>query len=385
MLRALDIETDTTTWPRGTPAPRALTQLTGTRAVDVSQALLSVGLRTRPPHLIGLQLSDYWAWLRYFPAVDQTRDLRLRREWRDLDPHQKTILSDDWGMGFATYILGDALGVAIWADTRHVVDLLAPAVRLTSTNKMGPRKSPDFLGLDWSWKFVVLECKGTQSSREGVAAQLVNTGQDQKSDATIDFAPGIDVRGRLAAGLFVPAGNMPEDALLLIHDPPGKRESPTMSATPEQLARAVCRSELASLLPLAGMPDAGRDLTDPERTELSDNARTALRGATSDGDGFSGITREFRFPRGQVVTRGESPSRALVSFEVARPTMAALIKPGTIEAAVDEITASALARQERLVTLELDKAGARWQPTATPVEAVRKTATGVRVTVRWQA
>ena len=109
MLRYVDFYADAATWPASRPAPRELTDLDGLLQVDVFQALLAVGEMTRLPGLAGLQLADFWAWLRYFSAVDAARTLCLRSEWDDLDPHQKTILSDDWGVGFTSSVVKDVL------------------------------------------------------------------------------------------------------------------------------------------------------------------------------------------------------------------------------------------------------------------------------------
>ena len=71
---------------------------------------LLIGILTSPPRYSGLSLSNFWAQLRYLPALSrQVPELRLRRLWGDTDSHQKTLLSDDFGMGLpALYISGYA-------------------------------------------------------------------------------------------------------------------------------------------------------------------------------------------------------------------------------------------------------------------------------------
>lgn len=214
MYRNVELSLDRQSWTSGTP-PTELNALQGLRRVNVSKALLNLALRTRPPSSIGIDLCDYWAWLRYFPAVSSDSLLSLRDEWIDIDPHQKTILSDDWGVGFTTGIVGQLLNVGVWADTQYAIRLLGNRLgTLQSGNKHGPKKSPDFIGgrLTASPGLIALECKGTQSSRDNLDAQI-ESGKAQKN--SLQFAQGLPVVAKLVAGLYVTNARWQDVPLLI--------------------------------------------------------------------------------------------------------------------------------------------------------------------------
>jgi hypothetical protein len=108
------IQIDSSTWTPRTPPAQLLKWHGKSKKLSVGAALLHTALRTRPPSSTGIELADYWAWLRYGPAIDSDRRLGLRAAWDGIDPHQKTILSDDLGMGFTTYFLNSNLRVQIF-------------------------------------------------------------------------------------------------------------------------------------------------------------------------------------------------------------------------------------------------------------------------------
>ena len=116
MLRNLEIVVDSQSWaPKR--VPRELLSCAGPRQVNVLVALIYTALVTRPPTVHGFHLSDYWAWLRYQPAIAATNDLRLRAEWDTVDSHQKTVLSDELGVGFTTQFITEALNCSEFTDT----------------------------------------------------------------------------------------------------------------------------------------------------------------------------------------------------------------------------------------------------------------------------
>ena len=120
MERSLTVTIDASTWPRGGPRfPRAFHR--GSRQCDINipAMLLLLGYLTTPPQSSGASLSEYWAWVRYFCAISDEPDLRLTNEFSELDPHQKTILSDDFGMAVPIYWLVDALGLGPITDGRY--------------------------------------------------------------------------------------------------------------------------------------------------------------------------------------------------------------------------------------------------------------------------
>ena len=112
----------------------------------------------------------FWAWVRYFLAPSEGNDLRITTDFADLDPHQKGILSDDFGVAISTQWLFDRLGgFAKILNGRYFMLQYAHLLRTRlekSKAKVGPSKTPNFAILDQMGKWHVLECKGTQSGRK---------------------------------------------------------------------------------------------------------------------------------------------------------------------------------------------------------------------------
>ena len=172
MRKKLTISIDTRSWPKS-KVPVKLKKLAGPWVFDLRYALLHTALRTRPPSLNGFDLNNTWAWLRYGHAFTKGRNLRLRREWSDIDPHQKTVLSDELGMGLTTYLLAQKLKFAEFHDTLHFIRSVAPgSLLLKKIAKNGAAKSPDFVGIDKAGNISLIECKGTQSSCRALESAL---------------------------------------------------------------------------------------------------------------------------------------------------------------------------------------------------------------------
>lgn len=215
------IEIDAGSWTAaGKVVPSQLAGISTPRKMSVGVAMLHTALRTRPPQSTGMSLADYWAWLRYGPAISDSPDLRLRSEWSDIDPHQKTVLSDDLGMGFTTYLLARVLKFKSFADTLHFVNVTNPGqYKFLHVSKNGKYKSPDFVAFDSagnSSNVNVVECKGTQSSRKALL-KAIGEGVPQKRN--LESIGGASINHALVAGLFIPTHNAKETALIHISDP----------------------------------------------------------------------------------------------------------------------------------------------------------------------
>jgi len=63
-----------------------------------------------------------WAFVRYFFAVTNDNDLRLTPDFQSIDAHQKTILSDDFGMGFTMHWLAQRLNLIAACDGRYFIE-----------------------------------------------------------------------------------------------------------------------------------------------------------------------------------------------------------------------------------------------------------------------
>jgi hypothetical protein len=102
LVRSLQIEIDKSTWQKKIIHPR-LRSASGRVDIDLGEALHELGTITMPSILSPASPALFWAWLRYYLAPSKHADLRLTMDFSDLDPHQKGILSDDFGVALATH------------------------------------------------------------------------------------------------------------------------------------------------------------------------------------------------------------------------------------------------------------------------------------------
>jgi hypothetical protein len=259
--KRVGVELMTDSWSAPALPPPSLVnaaQATPT-AINILCALCFTALWTRPPVRYGFSLSDCWAWLRYFPAIAATQDLRLCDAWTTLDPHQKTVLSGDFGVGFTTWFLYETLGFVKYSDTLWVVNTLAPgAFRLASSARRGPQKSPDYIAEDSGGNLSVLECKGTQSSRASLIAAL---GRGMPQKANLQAIGGTTLQHSLVAGLFIPQFDNSETAVIIVADPEWDELKERLSRfSKEEIRRSVSQVAYAKELATLEFPHAANTL-----------------------------------------------------------------------------------------------------------------------------
>jgi hypothetical protein len=303
--KQVEIEVLADTWkaPNTVPTGLALAANTSPFTVDFLSALIFTALWTRPPIRYGFSLSDCWAWLRYLPAIAPTQDLRLCEAWTTLDPHHKTVLSGDFGVGFTTWFLNQTLDFVKFSDTLWVVNTLSPgAFQLASSARRGPKKSPDYIVEDSKGNFSVLECKGTQSTRNDLLAAM-KRGVPQK--ANVQAIGATQLQHSLVAGLFIPQFENPDYAAIVIGDPEWEEVRGRLSHfSRDQIGRGISQvahsKELAVLdLPnvantLVHGPDSEETLTQAIRRDLSWNGAPD-RHLTSDS---LIVERDYRWSQG---------------------------------------------------------------------------------------
>lgn len=177
MQKSIEIEVDQHSWVKPSTFPPKFTHGVTHHNLDVLSALLITGQLTTPPIASGATLSEFWAWVRYANAIADTSDLRITRPFHDLDSHQKTILSDDFGMGMPTAWLIPALNLVRWCDGRYFQERMSALLASTppAPAKSGPGKSPDFVFEDTGGRFHVVECKGTQGTTKDREKQFNST------------------------------------------------------------------------------------------------------------------------------------------------------------------------------------------------------------------
>lgn len=216
MIKGIYIQVDNRSWTPPSSVPSELKNVASKiRQTNALAALLHTALWTRPPCSFGFSFADCWAWLRYGPALSNATDIRLRSEWNDIDAHQKTVLSDEMGVGFTTQLFAEILNFSVYADTQYVVRILPSLFSLRRKAKRGPAKSPDYIIVDNILEVSVLECKGSQKSRQTLIKAVID-GVTQKNNFIVSSGSSIK---HSSAGLFIPQSGNSESSLIYVRDP----------------------------------------------------------------------------------------------------------------------------------------------------------------------
>lgn len=268
MGKWVQFEVDTGTWADAELVPYE--QLNITRGIypkryrseveiSIFKCMQWIGYLTTPTNSPVPTINSMWAQLRYFGAFTGNRWLTLRRAFSELDPHQKTILSDDMGMGATISHLDNAFNFLDIVDGRYFVEnfglmMQDPEALMPSTR--GQNKCPDFVALDKNGKIHVIECKGTQSGN-GYLNRALRDGKSQKQMIAIDKA----YAGQsLVAGISIVAENAdlsPPNAhsVIKIVDPNEERiDALKIKANEIQKAEAnIARGAISKALNFSGL------------------------------------------------------------------------------------------------------------------------------------
>ena len=242
------------TWAKSSPP---------THTVDVGRALLMLGSMSTPNGLSAGSPERYWACIRYFSACTPSADLRIRTPFMDLDPHQKGILSDDFGVGISTSWLVDQLGgVRDIVDGRQFIINMGVIEAATGKRlpKVGRQKCPDFILEDHHGKLHVLECKGTQSGR-GYLERAMRTGMIQKRGIRVAKA----LRGEsLVIGLSLAGEGEDRDSELVVIDPEDEPLTVVRESEARKATEILTRLSLARALNLNGFSLMAFEIAWPE-------------------------------------------------------------------------------------------------------------------------
>ncbi|MFY3743288.1 hypothetical protein ACOQFB_05225 [Anaeromyxobacter sp. Red801] len=274
LQRQIRLDVDPASW-KGKPAPPRLAALHGRQcSVSMTRVLAAIPICTAPLTGYGFELSQFWAHLRYGPALGAGPGLRLRPEWSDIDSHQKTILSDDFGMGVPWVILTRALRLKRLVPTQFILDGLvsigSAKVSAAARDKRGQFKSPDFIGIGQDGKLHVLECKGTQSA-DGIRKALPR-GREQKANLLIE--PKARRGEALVSALYVPQheGGSPR-CLIVDPEAPENEEVSVISPRPGEIERIAAQWEIAAGLHVLG---ATFEAASVARGEWTGDARASM-------------------------------------------------------------------------------------------------------------
>lgn len=246
-----------------------------------------LGTLTMPNLLSPASPALFWAWVRYYLAPTLSPDLRITRDFADLDPHLKSILSDDFGVAIATKWLADRFGG--FKNIVHGREFLKQfpqhlRKKHKSKAKVGPNKCPDFVILDTTDKWYILECKGTQT--HSYQKDSLKTAVQQKH--AIQLVGSIKGE-QLAAALFIANEQSMSPTHLKVIDPDDE-DTPIIRLTEDQaedmdtkagrvaLARAlgtIGLNELAVELSLPPDIDPDSDLLYPSEASRARSPRQA--------------------------------------------------------------------------------------------------------------
>lgn len=289
--------------------------------IDLGACLLMLGQLTSPSGFSRASPMRFWAWLRYFAAISVSEDLRIIRPFVDLDPHQKTILSDDFGVAItANWLLGRLGGAASIVDGRkfvlHYSSLLERPKR--SLPKVGKNKCPDYVIKDLLGKWHVLECKGTQTSQKYRDDQLLGAIQQKKAVKISRSIAG----SKLAAGIFVARDGGKEHSSLRVIDPkpdphirlgPPQQSAAQMASARLSVSRALALSGYDRLADELAVPELGirmpELLTSSERRRLREPVAERLSAAKAEaselrGSSIESMGQEFRGTQVEVEIPG---------------------------------------------------------------------------------
>lgn len=383
MDRDLFVFVDETTWPPspGLPAiPASFGAGAQTFEVNIPALLPTIGYLTTPSHASGVSLSEFWAWVRYLHAVADAPDLRLTPAFFELDAHQKTILSDDFGMGAPIYWLMDRLQPGPIADGRYFIDRVAASVGATAIKpkKRGPGKSPDFVAQDTSGIWHIIECKGTQTGNGYREQQLGALGPPptgaMAQKRTISFPSGYSGQ-RLACGLQIGVEGGAHGSSLMIIDPPREEKFAVDEDEMIYAEDAIIRAASAKSLRLAGFgassaamsapsgasprsrPTSGRyermrrEIVDDKKARAEDELKNRGDRATFTADKGRYLGRQVDFDLPAPIAIGKSTFRSVrVRYGVSLDFLGELSKHPLIEDPIQQIDGHLAVAKERTTT-----------------------------------
>lgn len=180
-----------------------------------------LGVATTPPIENLADICSGWAYLRYLWAFEVPlvgaaghTPLRLSADAREIDFHQKGLLSDQIGVGMAALLLGQYLDAPLPVDVNVAMhDAAWPIVQQYDA-------SPDYLFFNSSrTNLFIVECKGTQTSKSNALEQLRRGTEqvpsliftDRPNPPSLVIATHLSGSGTRVYVIDPPGGDDPED------------------------------------------------------------------------------------------------------------------------------------------------------------------------------
>ncbi len=171
-----------------------------------------IGRATTPPIPNLVELSATWTIVRYIWAFalstsKGTANLRLSDHARRIDFHQKALLSDQMGVGFACYLMARDYQMTAPVD----VDVALKQLHWSFRKQLA--RSPDYLfSAHPSGPTFIVECKGTQTTRAGSIWQIRSGTEQIPSIVFTD--------GRTSTGLIFATCLKQKETTVYVVDPP---------------------------------------------------------------------------------------------------------------------------------------------------------------------
>jgi hypothetical protein len=346
LVRTLAIQVDADSW-QNKPLPPQLQRVSVSETIDVGGALHMLGTLTMPNMFSPASPALFWAWLRYYRALAAASDLRITIDFSDLDPHQKGILSDDFGVALSTQWVADRLGpFTHMIDGRRFANQFTRLLRKKhkSKAKVGTSKAPDFVMRDTAGKWHVLECKGTQSSRD-YQRRVLKTALAQKR--AIQLFGSIQGQ-QLASSLYIAHENERSGSSMRVIDP--EEDDPLIRLTEQQageMEAKASRLAVAQALGSIGLNEVAVEMSlppdvDPEselllpselaRLRSSRGARVARATEQARARSLDSFTHRHRRYEGRVIEVDLPPPTVQLPYRRVR------IHQGVVSEIIQELT-----------------------------------------------
>lgn len=319
--REIDVQVDVGTWNPPTSVPPEILALDGVSwSADMDAVLTQIALWTRPPTITGFDLADLWAWFRYGRALEGTPELRLSSPWTEIDAHQKTLLSDDFGVGLNSLLLIERLGMQFLGETRYVMDVVKPDhFQFQNRPKQGPAKAPDYLMTDMAGNCHAVEFKGTQADRRVLGGSM-DVGVAQKKN--LIPKAGHTLASSLVMGVFIPQHWSAERASLCIRDPDIGDLGKVLKKIPKaDLRAAIVQITLAKCFALAGLADHATILARTPVSELMELDGSTLSELDFEevGDSKANLKNVVTWDEVTVRTRAAVSDKGTSEFSIEMP------------------------------------------------------------------
>lgn len=301
-MKRINIEVDSSCGTLGLPIElRPSTFTPHVWNVDEYIAFTIIAIATSPPVHIGFSLADTWAHKRYLAALHAGSNLRLRQEWEDIDSHQKTILADDFGVGFPLLYLQEKLELIHFSPTgwwlKAVERSLGTRNRL-SKKKNGPPKLPDYICVDSCGYLHAIENKGTQTSKKMLADQIKGGVAQVENLRAAAFPSSARAyfRSWMVGGIFIPQYRSKSGATIVLADPDFSELLGVLDSEGaiERAQEAVRLVSLCQQLSSIGLRRLGSALF-TGRVDARDRAFLRERNGANDEVSFMGFRRQGDF------------------------------------------------------------------------------------------